>query len=160
MDCAVTMVVALSHRRKLPQGLQLSPCVTTGTVEMEVVVRWCGDEEGEETCVWLFDFGSVMVGFCFSYIDFCFETIYVMLSFDFLMMYFWFLRTQTKLWKSPRSSDTSKRENLCIIVWFLFIDHWIWIEALMYVILIWFFLMTFTSPHTKNPPGKRDLQIS
>jgi hypothetical protein len=45
---------------KLPQGLQLSPCVTTNTVEMEFMVRWCGDEKGEETCVLLFDLGSVM----------------------------------------------------------------------------------------------------
>ena len=55
---------------RLLQGLQLSPCVTNNTVVMEFVMGWCGDEEGEETCVLLFDLGSVMVDIYCSILEF------------------------------------------------------------------------------------------
>ena len=68
MDC---VVVALSHRRKLPQGVQLSPCITTCTVENEYVVQWCGGVEtrmGKRGLCTLFLFvcclDAWMLGFC------------------------------------------------------------------------------------------------
>ena len=42
MDCAV---VALSHRRELLQGVQLSPCDTTNTVDMEGSAEGCSGAE-------------------------------------------------------------------------------------------------------------------